>query len=101
LEVAGICKARGLAEHARSELAASGLQVRCGDVARRDDLTPSERRIAAMAADGASNKQIAQSLFVTLKTGEMHLSHAYRKLDIRSRRERASALAATAEAIRV
>ncbi len=45
-----------------------------------------------MAAEGASNKQIAQSLFLTIKTVEMHLSNAYRKLDIRSRRDLTSAL---------
>ena len=57
-----------------------------------DALTPSERRIARMAADGASNKEIAQGLFLSVKTIEMHLGHAYRKLDIRSRRELVAAL---------
>ena len=46
-----------------------------------------------MAAEGASNKEIAQSLFLTVKTVEMHLSNAYRKLDIRSRRDLSSTLA--------
>ena len=50
-------------------------------------LTPSERRIAELAAAGASNPEIAQALFVTVKTVEMHLGHAYRKLGIRSRRQ--------------
>ena len=40
-----------------------------------------------MAADGLSNREIAQALFVTQKTVEMHLSNAYRKLDVRSRGE--------------
>jgi len=40
-----------------------------------------------MAADGRSNPEIAQALFVTIKTVEMHLSATYRKLDIRSRAE--------------
>ena len=91
-ELALQCHARGIAEHARNELAASGVHVERGDLARRDALTPSERRIAKMAAEGASNKQIAQSLFLTIKTVEMHLSNAYRKLDIRSRRDLTSAL---------
>ena len=55
-------------------------------------LTPSERRVAALAAEGQSNREIAQSLFLTVKTVETHLSSAYRKLDIRSRRDLAHAL---------
>jgi DNA-binding NarL/FixJ family response regulator len=50
--------------------------------------------VATMAAEGASNKDIAQALYVTPKTVEVHLSSAYRKLGIRSRRELAGALAA-------
>jgi DNA-binding CsgD family transcriptional regulator len=50
-------------------------------------LTPSERRIVELAGSGATNKEIAQTLFVTVKTVEMHLGNAYRKLDISSRRE--------------
>ena len=92
-ELALQCHARGVAEHARRELAASGVHIERGDLARRNKLTPSERRIADMAATGASNKAIAQSLFLTVKTVEMHLSNAYRKLDIRSRRDLANALA--------
>ena len=46
-----------------------------------------------MAADGLSNPEIAQALFVTVKTVEAHLSNAYRKLDIHSRAEIAGALA--------
>jgi DNA-binding NarL/FixJ family response regulator len=51
--------------------------------------------VAAFAADGQSNRDIAQALFVTPKTVEVHLSNAYRKLGIRSRRELASALGAS------
>ncbi len=91
-ELALACHAHAVAEHARNELAASGVHVERGDFARRDELTPSERRIATMAAEGASNKEIAQTLFLTVKTVEMHLSSAYRKLDIRSRRDLPSAL---------
>jgi ATP/maltotriose-dependent transcriptional regulator MalT len=54
----------------------------------------SERRVAALAADGRSNKEIAQSLYVTPKTVEVHLSNAYRKLSIRSRLQLAVALSA-------
>jgi DNA-binding NarL/FixJ family response regulator len=45
-----------------------------------------------MAADGMANKEIAQALFVTVRTVEAHLHHAYLKLDISSRRELAEAL---------
>jgi DNA-binding CsgD family transcriptional regulator len=47
-----------------------------------------------MAATGMTNKQIAQALFVTLRTVEMHLSNAYGKLEISSRRHLERALAA-------
>ena len=57
-----------------------------------ESLTPSERRVAGLAADGTANKIIAQTLYVTPKTVELHLSSAYRKLGIRSRRELPAAL---------
>jgi DNA-binding CsgD family transcriptional regulator len=57
-----------------------------------ESLTASERRIAEMAADGASNPEIAQALFLTVKTVESHLSHAYRKLDIAGRAQLPEAL---------
>jgi ATP/maltotriose-dependent transcriptional regulator MalT len=88
------CGADGLTERVRAELLASGVHVR-GGVARRDVLTASEERIAGMAANGQSNREIAQALFVTLKTVETHLSHCYAKLGVRSRRELTSALEAT------
>ena len=87
------CGALGLAAHARDELAASGARIPRRDPTQPDALTPSEQRIAKLAAGGASNREIAQSLFLTVKTVEMHLSNAYRKLDIRSRRDLPEALA--------
>jgi DNA-binding CsgD family transcriptional regulator len=57
---------------------------------------PSERRVAEHAASGATNPQIAEALFVTVKTVEMHLGNAYRKLDINSRHELARHLDAAA-----
>jgi DNA-binding CsgD family transcriptional regulator len=83
--------ARRLAEYARVELAALGARPR-KDVFARDRLTPSEARVVSMAADGMTNKQIAQALFVTLKTVEAHLHHAYQKLGIVRRSELRSAL---------
>lgn len=79
-------------ETAREELAATGVRVRREAVRGAASLTPSERRIAERAAAGASNPEIAQALFVTVKTVEMHLSNAYRKLGISSRRELEHAL---------
>jgi DNA-binding CsgD family transcriptional regulator len=77
--------AAALAERAREELRAAGASPGRAALAAADLLTPSERRIAAMAAEGMSNKEIAQALFVTLRSVETHLSHAYGKLEIASR----------------
>ncbi|MDQ3722640.1 MAG: helix-turn-helix transcriptional regulator, partial [Actinomycetota bacterium] len=59
----------------------------------RDALTPSERRVSQLAADGLGNHEIAQALFVTARTVEGHLTNAYIKLDISSRDQLAHALA--------
>lgn len=91
-ELARRCGAEALAETARAELRASGIRLRRQAVTGVDALTPSERRIAEMAASGLSNVEIAQDLFLTVKTVEMHLTHTYRKLDIRRRSELAAAL---------
>ncbi len=85
MDGAHACGARPLAERARTELLATGARPRRLALAGRDALTPSERRIAALAADGLTNRQIAQALFVTTATVETHLRHAFRKLDVRSR----------------
>jgi DNA-binding CsgD family transcriptional regulator len=81
-----------IAERARAELLASGARPRRPWVAGPDALTASERRIALLASDGFSNQQIAQQLFLSHKTVEMHLSHTYQKLNIHSRRQLATAL---------
>lgn len=59
-----------------------------------DPLTPAERRVAVLAADGARNRDIADKLFLSPKTVETHLRAAYRKLGIGSRAELPEALAA-------
>jgi DNA-binding CsgD family transcriptional regulator len=64
-----------------------------------DALTASERRVAEMAAEGLTNREIAQALFVTEKTVEGHLGHTYRKLDISSRSELTPALERQAEPV--
>jgi DNA-binding NarL/FixJ family response regulator len=94
LELAAACDATTLAEYARTELYATGARPRSDALAGVAALTASERRVAELAAGGESNREIAQVLFVTPKTVEVHLSNAYRKLGIRSRRQLPGALAA-------
>jgi len=94
LDLAEVVGAAGLVEHVRSELYAAGARPRGPALHGPSALTASERRVALMAAEGRSNRDIAQTLFVTPKTVEVHLSNAYRKLGIRSRRELPEALAA-------
>jgi DNA-binding CsgD family transcriptional regulator len=74
--------ATALAGEAREELLAAGARPRRARLSGRDALTASELRVASRAADGASNREIAQSLFVTVKTVETHLGNAYRKLGV-------------------
>jgi DNA-binding CsgD family transcriptional regulator len=58
-----------------------------------ESLTPSERRVADLATQGLTTRQMAEALFVTPKTVEYHLRHTYRKLDISSRAQLADVLA--------
>ena len=92
LDLAHACGATVLAETAHQELLASGARPRRPALRGRDALTPTEARIVDMAAQGHSTPEIAQALFVTTKTVETHLGHAYQKLDIHSRDELAAAL---------
>jgi len=85
LELAYRAGAAGLVKHAQDELAATGTRPRTLALTGVEALTPSERRVARMAAEGMANKEIAQALFVTVKAVEVHLSSAYRKLQIKSR----------------
>jgi len=85
-----------LAERARAELESSGARLRRERVTGRDALTPSELRVARLAAEGLTNNEVAQALFVTPKTIDTHLSRAYSKLGISSRRALAAALQAAA-----
>ncbi len=96
LELAQRLGATVLADRVREELVATGARPRRLVLSGVDSLTPSERRIAAMAAEGLSNREIAQALFVTLRTVEMHLSNAFRKLDVSSRTQLPAALATSA-----
>jgi DNA-binding CsgD family transcriptional regulator len=92
LDLAHHCRAPVLAERARQELLATGARPRRSALTGRDALTPTEARVANMAAQGHSTPEIAQALFITPKTVETHLAHTYQKLDIHSRAELARAL---------
>jgi DNA-binding CsgD family transcriptional regulator len=81
------CGARGLERRARTELAAIGVRPRTSDRSGADSLTASERRVVELAATGGTNREIAQTLFVTEKTVETHLGRAFRKLGVSSRRQ--------------
>ena len=84
----------GWAGEARSQLERVGAR---GQRAA-GELTPSEARVVALAAEGRSNKEIAGTLFVTVHTVEVHLSKAYRKLGVSSRGQLAARLAAEDQA---
>jgi class 3 adenylate cyclase/DNA-binding CsgD family transcriptional regulator len=92
LDFAVRCGSQPLVEQAETELAATGARPRRLLLSGVDSLTASEKRVASFAAEGLSNKDIAQALFVTTKTVEVHLSNVYRKLGIGSRTELPQAL---------
>lgn len=93
LDVAHRCGATLLEERARTELAATGARPRKAVVSGVESLTPSELRIAHMAADGMTNREIAQALTVTAKTVETHLRHVFQKLDVDRRTQLAPVFA--------
>jgi len=92
LDLAERCAAPAIAERARTALVAAGARPRRAARTGAAALTATEERVARMAASGPSNREIAQTLFVTEKTVEAHLSSAYRKLGIRARGELAAQL---------
>jgi DNA-binding CsgD family transcriptional regulator len=85
-----------LAEYAETELRATGARPRRVMLTGLDSLTASERRIADLAGEGLTNREIAQMLFVTARTVEGHLTSVFRKLQLDSRTELSSALRAHA-----
>lgn len=87
------CGAKLLTAHAQEELSALGARPRSVMLTGLESLTASERRVCRLAAEGLTNSDIAQALFVSPRTVETHLGHAYRKLDIRSRAELSQAVA--------
>jgi DNA-binding CsgD family transcriptional regulator len=94
LDLAHRLGARPVAERAETELLATGARPRRAVLTGLDALTASERRVAELAAQSLTNRQIAQTLFVTMRTVEGHLTSVFRKLRLTSRDELAAALAA-------
>ena len=92
MELAHTCGAQPLVEAAREELVATGARPRRLVRSGIDALTPSELRVAKLAAEGMSNPQIAQRLFVTRRTVESHVAATLRKLDLKGREGIAAAL---------
>ncbi len=86
-------------DRAMDELRAAGSRPRRPAVRGVDSLSAQERRVAAMATEGLSNREIAEALFLTRRTVEMHLTGAYRKLDVRGRGELPAALAPAVESV--
>ena len=85
LDLAMRCGAIALARRAREELVAAGAKPRRERISGVAALTASELRVAQMAAQGLTNRQIAQALFITMRTVSAHLGHVYSKLDISDR----------------
>jgi DNA-binding NarL/FixJ family response regulator len=94
VELAHRCGASLLEDQALEELRATGARPRRRMTSGAGALTPSERRIAQLAADGRTNREIAESLFVSVATVEFHLRNAYRKLEIASRADLPAMLSA-------
>jgi DNA-binding CsgD family transcriptional regulator len=85
LDDADAAGARLLAKRARRELVATGLRPRKAALSGPASLTPRQRQICDLAAAGKSNREIAQALFLSVKTVETHLAAGFRKLGVNSR----------------
>jgi DNA-binding CsgD family transcriptional regulator len=94
LDMADGAGALATATRAREELLGAGGRPRRARTAGIAALTPGELRVARLAAEGRTNRQIAEDLFVTLKAVKWHLNNTYRKLEVDGRGELAAALAA-------
>lgn len=88
------CEHRPLADRARQLLLDAGGRMRMSEDVEQGGLTVSEHRVARMAAAGETNREIADALFVTLRTVELHLTRVYRKLGLSGRSQLCSTLGA-------
>ncbi|HEX6518831.1 MAG TPA: AAA family ATPase [Streptosporangiaceae bacterium] len=87
-----------VAAQAETELRATGARPRRVLLTGLEALTASERRIAELAAEGLTNREIAQALFITTRTVEGHLTSVFQKLDVKARTRLSAALAAPTHA---
>ncbi len=92
LDTAHRIGAAPVADRAEAELRATGAKPRRARLTGLAALTASERRVAELAGQGMTNREIAQALFVTARTVEVHLTHVFRKLDVPSRESLVEAL---------
>ncbi len=91
-DIAARCGATVVANRAREELLASGARPRRTALKGIEALTPSERRVCELATEGLTNREIAQALFVTVKTIEDHLRNSYGKLGVAGKKDLPDAL---------
>jgi DNA-binding CsgD family transcriptional regulator len=87
LDLALRCGGLSVASRARDELVLAGARPRRDRISGRDALTAAELRVARLASEGKTNREIAESLFLTMRTVETHLTRTYGKLDVTSRGE--------------
>ena len=93
LDLANRCGSVVETDRAIAELRATGARPRRPALSGVDALSAQQRRVAAMATEGLSNREIAEALFLTRRTVEMHLTGAYRKLGVSGREDLPAALA--------
>jgi DNA-binding CsgD family transcriptional regulator len=86
-------------ERARLELRATGEHVPRRERDEREQLTPQELQIATLVAQGLTNREVGEQIFLSPKTVEYHLTSVYRKLDLHSRAELIKGLAADRDAL--
>jgi len=92
LDLAHRTGAAALGRRAHAELVSAGARPRRHAVTGLDALTASERRVARLAAESLTNREIAERLFVTQRTVETHMQHVFHKLGVHRRDDLPAAL---------